>query len=132
MFKKFTLNELKNLDISFKKTCLIFLKGDLGAWKTSLARHIFQDLLWMRDIQVTSPTYNYFNKYWDNYHFDLYRIKDYDQFFAIWGEEVLDNNTWIIIVEWPEIIEKYYRPDIEIILSKTENQDERYIEIIYN
>jgi len=32
-------------------------------------------------------------------------------------------------VEWPEIIEKYYSPDLEIILKKTENSEEREIKI---
>jgi len=33
------------------------------------------------------------------------------------------------LIEWPDLIEKYYSPDLEIILKKTENIDEREIEI---
>ncbi|MBT3726615.1 hypothetical protein HOG21_02715 [bacterium] len=32
---------------------------------------------------MTSPTYTYYNKYNDIYHFDLYRLKSYDEFFSI-------------------------------------------------
>jgi tRNA A37 threonylcarbamoyladenosine biosynthesis protein TsaE len=35
------------------------------------------------------------------------------------------------LIEWPEILLNYYKPDIDIVLSKTENEDEREIEIIY-
>lgn len=129
MIQKYFLKYISDLKIEIKKPCLIFLKWDLWAGKTTLAKHILNDILWIEG-KVTSPTYTYYNKYLDNYHFDLYRINNYDEFFAIWWEEILDNNSWVILVEWPEIIEKYYSPDLEIILKKTENSEEREIKII--
>lgn len=129
MIQKYFLKYISDLKIEIKKPCLIFLKWDLWAGKTTLAKHILNDILWIEG-EVTSPTYTYYNKYLDNYHFDLYRINNYDEFFAIWWEEILDNNSWVILVEWPEIIEKYYSPDLEIILKKTENSKEREIKII--
>jgi len=128
MIQKYFLKYISDLKIEIKKPCLIFLKWDLWAGKTTLAKHILNDILWIEG-EVTSPTYTYYNKYLDNYHFDLYRINNYDEFFAIWWEEILDNNSWVILVEWPEIIEKYYSPDLEIILKKTENSEEREIKI---
>ena len=130
MKKKYFINNIDSLNINIKKPYLIFLRGDLWVWKTTLSKYILNNLVWIKD-SVTSPTYTYYNKYKDNYHFDLYRLWDYDEFFAIWGEEILDNNSGIILIEWPEIIEKYYSPDIEIILSKTDIEEEREIEIIY-
>ncbi len=129
MIQKYFLKYISDLKIEIKKPCLIFLRWDLWAGKTTLAKHILNDILWIEG-EVTSPTYTYYNKYLDNYHFDLYRINNYDEFFAIWWEEILDNNSWVILVEWPEIIEKYYSPDLEIILKKTENSEEREIKII--
>ena len=151
MREKYLLSEIKNIQIPIKLPCVIFLKGDLASGKTTLAKHILQDLLWVKE-EVTSPTYKYYNKYlveslefwvvkkneklktesWKLltlHHFDLYRLSSYDEFFAIGWEEILDNNAWVILIEWPEIIEAYYRPDIEIILKKTEIEDERKIEI---
>lgn len=128
MIQKYFLKYISDLKIEIKKPCLIFLKWDLWAGKTTLAKHILNDILWIEG-EVTSPTYTYYNKYLDNYHFDLYRINNYDEFFAIWWEEILDNNSWVILVEWPEIIEKYYSPDLEIILKKTENSEEREIKL---
>ncbi|MCH2188965.1 tRNA (adenosine(37)-N6)-threonylcarbamoyltransferase complex ATPase subunit type 1 TsaE [Candidatus Gracilibacteria bacterium] len=125
----YSLQEIQDLDISPQAPCIIFLKGDLGAGKTTLSRSIIQKLVG-EEIDVISPTYTYYNKYSDNiYHFDLYRLKDYDEFFAIGGEEILDNNTGIVLIEWPELIEKYYSADIEIILEKTHREDERKITI---
>lgn len=128
--KKYSLKNISSLDIKIKKPFIIFLKWDLAAWKTTLSKYILNDILWVED-EIVSPTYTYYNKYNDNYHFDLYRLENYDEFFAIWWEEILDNNSWVILIEWPEIIEKYYNPDLEIILKKTDNPEEREIEIKY-
>ena len=129
MLQKYSLDNLKDLQIPINKPCIVFLKGDLGAWKTTLSKYIINNILWIKE-DVTSPTYTYYNKYNDVYHFDLYRLQDYDEFFAIWWEDVLDNNEGVILIEWPELLEKYYKPDIEIILKKTDIEDEREIEII--
>jgi len=130
MKTKYSINKINSLDIKINKPSLIFLKGDLWAWKTTISKYIINELLW-NNSSITSPTYTYYNKYNDIYHFDLYRLNNYDEFFAIWGEDILDNNNWVIIIEWPELIEKYYSPDIEIVLTKTNNDDEREIEINY-
>jgi tRNA threonylcarbamoyl adenosine modification protein YjeE len=129
MIQKYSLNNIGDIKIPNKKPLIVFLKGDLWAWKTTLSKHILQDIFWITD-EITSPTYTYYNKYDDNYHFDLYRIWDYDEFFAIWWEDILDNLEWVALIEWPEKIEKYYKPDIEIYLRKTDIEDQREIEII--
>jgi len=129
MKQKITLNKLNTLKFEINKPCIIFLKGDLWLWKTTFTKHIINNIL-NNSWNIISPTYTYYNKYDDIFHFDLYRLKTYDEFFAIWGEDIFDNNTWVIIVEWPEIIEKHYFPDIEIFLSHTDYEDEREVEII--
>jgi len=127
---KYKKTEINSIKIELSKPKLIFLKGDLWSWKTTISKHILNNLLKINE-NITSPTYTYYNKYLNNYHFDLYRLKNYDEFFAIWWEEILDNNTWIILIEWPDIIEKYYTPDIIINISKTDKEDEREINIEY-
>ena len=127
--KKYTLSDIKKIKLDLSKPKIVFLKGDLWSGKTTLSKHILSNLLNIRN-SITSPTYTYYNKYWDNYHFDLYRLKNYDEFFAIWWEEILDNNVWIILIEWPDIIEKYYKADIIINILKTDIDNEREIEII--
>lgn len=129
MKKIYNLENIKSLELEINSPSIIFLRWDLWAGKTTLSKHILNNILKI-DEEITSPTYTYYNKYENNYHFDLYRISNYDEFFAIWAEEILDNNSWVILIEWPDIIEKYYSPDIEIFLRKTENENEREIEII--
>jgi tRNA threonylcarbamoyladenosine biosynthesis protein TsaE len=134
--QKYVLNEINKLKIPLNKPNVIFLKGDLWSWKTTLSKYIIKDLLNVSE-EVTSPTYTYYNKYkwvlnWeklDIYHFDLYRLENYDEFFAIWWEEILDNNTWIILIEWPDILSKYYKADLLIEIFKTEQDIQRIIKI---
>lgn len=129
MKKKYFLSDIKNLKIEVSKPSLIFLRGDLGAGKTTLTKHIINDILGINK-EVISPTYTYYNTYEDVVHFDLYRLKNYDEFFAIGWEDVLDNNTGVVIIEWPELIEKYYTPDIDIKILPWEVEDERELEIL--
>ena len=125
---KYFLDQITSLALDIKKPCIIFLKWEIWAGKTTLSKHIINNILG-KQVEVISPTYTYYNKYDDVYHFDLYRIEKYDEFFSIWWEEILDNNTWVILVEWPDIIEKYYEADIVIELKKTDITDERKIKI---
>jgi len=137
MRKKYNFTEINKLHFPLNKGNIVFLNWDLWAWKTTISKHILNNLLKVNE-NITSPTYTYYNKYewildWekvDIYHFDLYRLSDYDEFFAIWAEEILDNNSWIILIEWPDIIKKYYNSDLEIYLYKTDLEEERNIEIL--
>ncbi len=130
MKQKYLLSEITNINLDLKPGDIVFLNWDLASWKTTLSKHIINDLLWVES-DVTSPTYTYYNKYGENiYHFDLYRLSNYDEFFAIWWEDILDDENNIVLIEWPDIIKKYYSPTIEINLFKTQNLDEREIEIV--
>jgi tRNA threonylcarbamoyladenosine biosynthesis protein TsaE len=135
--QKYVLNEINKLSFPLNKPQIIFLKWDLWAWKTTISKYILNNLLKVKD-SINSPTYTYYNKYewfldWekiDIYHFDLYRLENYDEFFAIWAEEIFDNNNWIILVEWPDLIEEYYQADLTIEIFKTEQEDKREINIV--
>jgi len=131
MTKNYSVNTLSDLQLDLKMPCVIFLYWDLGAGKTTLSQVLIKKILW-KDYGVTSPTYVYYNKYEDVYHFDLYRLWDYDEFVSIWWEEILDQNQGIILVEWPELIKPYYKADIEIKISKTTDDDTRAISVEYN
>lgn len=131
MIKKYTIDNINSLKIDIKKPCVIFLNWDLWAGKTTISKHILNNLLWIDEI-INSPTYTYYNIYWENYHFDLYRLSNYDEFFAIGWEDIMDNNSWVILIEWPDLISPYYKADIIINIKKTNIDNEREIEIIYN
>ena len=57
--------------------------------------------------EISSPTFTIVNEYnthnFNIYHFDLYRLSDIDEFFAMGGEEYLNNGACIF--EWGQLIE---------------------------
>ncbi len=124
----YTLETLHTLPLHIDRPILIFLYGDLWSGKTTLSQHIIHSLVGTSPT-VTSPTYVYYNKYENIYHFDLYRVTQYDTFVSIGGEEILDNNTWVVLIEWPEVIESYYTPDMRIYIEKTQEVGVRKIHI---
>lgn len=130
--KKYTLEEIWNIEIYISKPSLIFIYWDLWVGKTTLSQSIIQRYFGDK-LKITSPTYTYYNIYEDITHFDLYRVNDYEYFVSIGWEEILDNNSGIILIEWPEILQWIYTPDIKIYLEKIENQPElRNIKIMYS
>jgi len=132
MFKKYFLHDIKTINLSINSWDIIFLYWDLASGKTTFSKHIINDILKVKK-EVTSPTYTYYNKYEKNiYHFDLYRLSNYDEFFVIGWEEILKNPENICIIEWPEILKNYFKPTIEIYFKKTNNELERKIKVIYN
>lgn len=130
MKKRFKKEDINQIKIEIKSGDIIFLNWDLAAWKTTLSKHIINNILWINE-DITSPTYTYYNRYWRIFHFDLYRLENYDEFYNIWGEDIVDNTENICLIEWPDIISKYFEPTIIINLEKTDKDDERIIEIIY-
>lgn len=84
---------------------IIILSGDLGSGKTKFTEGILKHF-GLED-EISSPTFTIVNEYHTNsvniYHFDLYRLSDIDEFYAIGGEEYLQNG--ICIFEWGEMIE---------------------------
>lgn len=129
MFKEYGLEDLKKINLNLKKWDIVFLYWDLASWKTTLSSILISKILW-KNIKVKSPTYNYYNKYDFVYHFDLYRLNSYDEFFAVGGEDILDNKENISIIEWPELIKDYYNPKYEIYLERTNDENKRLIKII--
>ena len=104
----------KKLAANLQPGSVIFLEGDLGAGKTTftsfLVRHLDIDEV------VTSPTFTYLGIYEDKVaHFDLYRLKSLEEFFALGFEEFL-GAPYITIVEWPKILETACHNPIHIRL----------------
>lgn len=84
---------------------IIVLSGDLGSGKTKFTEGVLK--YFGLENEISSPTFTIVNEYDANsqkiYHFDLYRLSDVDEFYAIGGEEYLQSG--ICIFEWGEMIE---------------------------
>ena len=110
---------------------IIVLSGDLGSGKTKFTEGVLKHF-GLED-EISSPTFTIVNEYDANnqkiYHFDLYRLSDIDEFYAIGGEEYLQNG--ICIFEWGEMIEDILPNSyIKITFSRdSENVDYRKLRI---
>ncbi len=96
------------------KNSIIILSGDLGSGKTKFTQGILK--YFGLENEISSPTFTIVNEYnaknINIYHFDLYRLSDIDEFYAMGGDEYLQNG--ICIFEWGEILE----PELKIPYTK--------------
>ena len=85
----------------------IALDGELGSGKTTFTQGLAKGLSVSNEYIITSPTFTLINEYpagpFTLYHLDLYRLSSYDELCYIGFEELLGNNS-IIVVEWPQIL----------------------------
>lgn len=113
MEKIFRITDLNNIIEKFllsrlKKYSIITFEGPLGVGKTTFITSLLKTC-GVTDI-VTSPTFNYVNKYITStglifYHFDLYRISSIDDFIELGFDEYLYEKSVINLIEWPAVIE---------------------------
>ena len=109
---------------------IIVLSGDLGAGKTKFVQGILE--YFNLENEISSPTFTIVNEYNSTntniYHFDVYRLEDVDEFYAIGGEEYFSKG--ICIIEWGEIIENILPKDYYKISINKSLDDENIREII--
>ncbi len=100
----------------FAGDAVVFLKGELGAGKTTLVRGILRALGFSGPVK--SPTYTLLEPY-DEYrvlHFDFYRIGDSQELDFIGIDDHMAA-PFIKLIEWPErALGRLPPPDLEIAL----------------
>ena len=110
---------------------VVVLSGELGAGKTKFTEGFLK--YFCLDKEISSPTFNIVNEYKKDdikiYHFDVYRLEDVDEFYAIGGEEYFSSG--ICIIEWGELIEEALPSNyIRISFEKDLNDENvRYLNI---
>lgn len=112
------------LAIAIQPGLTIYLHGDLGAGKTTLARGLLHALGYVG--KVKSPTYTLVECYeiaaksaqpLNIYHFDLYRFHDDEEWEAAGFRDYFNANS-VCLIEWPEKAQQCLPlPDLDIIFS---------------
>ena len=126
----------QNLIKELKKGSIVFLKGELGAGKTTFARIIINSFYDLKKIKkpklIKSPSFPILLTYdlsdVEIFHYDLYRIKTNSELDQLNIEENINNS--ITLIEWPEIIfEKDFNYMFYLIELIIHNENQRIIKI---
>ncbi|MEG1499795.1 MAG: tRNA (adenosine(37)-N6)-threonylcarbamoyltransferase complex ATPase subunit type 1 TsaE [Clostridia bacterium] len=122
----------KTLARAFVPPMVISLVGELGAGKTAFVQG-FAEGMGICD-NVTSPTFTIMNEYKGQkcplYHFDMYRLEDVSEAYALGFEDYFDLQSLngISVVEWAEktkeLLPKNY---LEITLEKIDDDKRKII-----
>ncbi len=123
-----TKNIAKKIASKTKNNSVIILNGELGAGKTKFTEGFLS--YFGLENEISSPTFTIVNEYKNGkatiFHFDVYRLEDIDEFYAIGGEEYFSKG--ICIIEWGDIIKealpKHYTT---ITICKDEQDTEKRI-----
>lgn len=110
---------------------IITISGDLGSGKTSLIKGIAQGIK-SNDL-VSSPSFSIINEYSSRcpiYHFDFYRLNKPEEIEELGYEEYFFNNG-IVLIEWPEIIEKYLPAELMSIKIIIDHNNTNLRKIIF-
>ena len=110
---------------------IIVLSGDLGAGKTTLTKGIAKGL-GITDY-ITSPTFTIVNEYDSGRlklnHFDVYRVSDPDEIYAIGFDDYIFSDA-VSIIEWANYIEEILPKDfLHIYIEKDLEKGEDYRKI---
>jgi len=106
---------------------IILLSGGLGAGKTLFTKGILYALEYDTR-EVTSPSFTLVNLYkakFDVYHIDFWRLdENSDVAFAVGLDEILEDETAVVIIEWSERLKKDTFPNKTIRVSIEGDGDE--------
>ena len=113
----------------------IFLFGEIGTGKTTFVRYLINHLEVENRIKksdVLSPTFNIVYDYIVNktkiQHYDLYRLKNYNDILELGMFEDFANH--IKLVEWPELIKTKPKDRIDILFQYSQSMKSRKANII--
>ena len=110
---------------------IVCLTGDLGTGKTHISKGIAQGL-GISD-NITSPTFTIVNEYDSGrlklFHFDVYRVSDPDEIYAIGFDDYIFSDG-VSLIEWANYIEEILPSEyLHIYIEKDLSQGEEYRKI---
>ncbi len=111
---------------------VVLLRGDLGAGKTTLIKGIVAAFGAASEEDVTSPTFTLVHEYRgphaNLYHIDLYRVDTPRQLETLGLDDLIGENS-ILLIEWGEKFARFVRDrDVEIRLERM-GENERKIHV---
>ena len=99
---------------------VIALQGELGSGKTTFAQG-FGKIVGVRE-DMQSPTFvimKFYDIDWKDYkkliHIDAYRLESEDELLKLGWEELIKDPSNLILIEWPERVEKIIPKDAKRI-----------------
>jgi tRNA threonylcarbamoyladenosine biosynthesis protein TsaE len=130
-----TKNLSKKISEIIEKGDVIFLYGEIGVGKTTFVRffiNCIESKNSVKNSDILSPTFNivydYDIKNTKILHYDLYRLKNYQDISQLGMFETLKKS--ITIVEWPELIKPKPKDRIDIKFKYSKLIDSREVKII--
>ena len=110
---------------------LVLLRGDLGAGKTTLVKGIAESFHAASAEDVTSPTFTLVHEYRgprvNLYHIDLYRVDTPRQLETLGLDDLIADNS-ILLIEWGEKFSRFQRErDVEIALERVGESERRIL-----
>lgn len=119
----------RSLPELLKPPKLVLLHGDLGAGKTTLVKGIASGFGSAKEEDVTSPTFTLVHEYRgpraNLYHIDLYRVDTLRQLETLGLEDLMGENS-VLLIEWGEKFPRFTRErDVEIVLDRLGEQSRR-------
>ena len=123
-----TINPGISIGNLLKPGDIICLTGDLGTGKTHITKGIAKGL-GVKE-HITSPTFTIVNEYDSGrlklYHFDVYRVSEPDEIYAIGFDDYIFSDG-VSIIEWANYIEEILPNEyLHILIEKDLSMGEDY------
>jgi tRNA threonylcarbamoyladenosine biosynthesis protein TsaE len=110
---------------------VVCLFGELAAGKTTFIKGLVSGAAQLDPSVVQSPTFTYLHIYEGQkkiYHFDLYRLRDIDEFLSMGFDEYFEADG-ICCIEWSERIAPYLPSNSLYIFLEHVHEDQRFITV---
>jgi len=113
---------------------IVLLRGDLGAGKTTLVKGIAAGFAAASEDDVTSPNFTLVHEYRgpeaNLYHIDLYRVETQRQLETLGLDDLIAENS-VLLIEWGEKFPRFVRErDVEIALERV-GESERKVSVSF-